>query len=115
LLASILAQEPRLLLLDEPTSALDLHHQIEIFALLRRLSRDDYGVAVVTHDLNMAARFCDHLLLLSASGGGLLAGGSPESVLTEARLSEAYGAGIRVCEHPITGSLLITAETEDEE
>jgi ABC-type cobalamin/Fe3+-siderophores transport system ATPase subunit len=113
LLASILAQEPRLLLLDEPTSALDLHHQIEIFALLHRLARDGYGVAVVTHDLNMAARFCDHLLLLSPSGGGLLASGVPEAVLTEPQLSEAYGASIRVCEHPITGSLLVTAQMED--
>ena len=115
LLASILAQEPHLLLLDEPTSALDLHHQIEIFALLRRLACEGYGVAVVTHDLNMAARFCDTLLLLSPDTEGLLAAGPPHEVLTEGLLSRAYAASIRVCDHPVTGTLLITAETPDGE
>jgi iron complex transport system ATP-binding protein len=114
LLASILAQEPSLLLLDEPTSALDLHHQIEIFALLRRLAWEGYGVAVVTHDLNMAARFCDRLLLLSPDTEGLLAMGRPSEVLTEELLSRAYAASIRVCEHPVTGTLLVTAETPEE-
>ena len=113
LLASILAQEPDLLLLDEPTSALDIHHQMEIFALLRRLARDGYGVAVVTHDLNLAARFCDNLLLLS-SEHGVLAAGPPDAVLTEPLLSHAYGARIRVAEHPITGSRLVAAEVREE-
>lgn len=109
LMASILAQEPALLLLDEPTSALDVHHQIEIFGLLRRLARDGYGVAAVTHDLNLAGRFCDRLVLLGC-GEGLLAQGPPATVLTEALLSRAYRARIRVCEHPITGTPLVTAE-----
>lgn len=113
LLASILAQEPDLLLLDEPTSALDIHHQIEIFALLRRLAKEGYGVAVVTHDLNLAARFCDDVVLLSEEHG-VLASGEPETVLTEERLSRAYGAPIRVTRHPITGTLLITAEPPGE-
>lgn len=110
LLASILAQEPDLLLLDEPTSSLDVHHQIEIFTLLRRLARDGYGVGVVTHDLNLAARFCDQLLLMSHTTTGLIAAGRPEDVLTEPLLTRAYNAPIRVCEHPLTGSLLVTAE-----
>jgi len=114
LLASILAQEPNLLLLDEPTSSLDIHHQIEIFALLRRLAGEGYGVAVVTHDLNHAARFCDRLLLLSAHRG-LLAAGEPEEVLTEARLTAAYEASIRVARHPITGTPLITADPREED
>ena len=113
LLASILAQEPDLLLLDEPTSALDIHHQIDIFALLRRLANEGYGVAVVTHDLNLAARFCDTLLLMSADHGPLAAG-PPGRVLTEERLSSAYAAPIRVTEHPITGTPLITAEPPTE-
>ena len=110
LLASILAQEPNLLLLDEPTSALDVHHQVEIFALLRILAGRGYGIGVVTHDLNMAARFCDRLVLLSMEEG-LLAHGRPAEVLTEPLLSKAYDARIRVCDHPITGTPLITAET----
>ncbi|MCP4643582.1 MAG: ABC transporter ATP-binding protein [bacterium] len=109
LLASVLAQEPDLLLLDEPTSALDVHHQTEIFALLRRLARAGFGIGVVTHDLNQAARFCDQLFLLSL-GEGLIAYGPPEAVLTEGALSRAYRATIRVCTHPITGTPLITAE-----
>jgi iron complex transport system ATP-binding protein len=108
LLASILAQEPDLLLLDEPTSALDIHHQIEIFSLLQRLAGTGYGIGVVTHDLNLAARYCNRILLLGL-GEGLLAQGAPESVLTEDLLSRAYTAPIRVCKHPITGTLLVTA------
>ncbi len=109
LLASILAQEPNILLLDEPTSALDIHHQIEIFALLERLASEGYGVAVVTHDLNLAAQFCDRVLLL-ASTHELIASGKPESVFTEDLLSRAYGAPIRVHRNPVTGAPLIWAE-----
>lgn len=111
LLASILAQEPSLLLLDEPTSALDIHHQSEIFALLRRLAGNGYGVCVVTHDLNLAASFCDRMLLLSHREAAPVAVGTPEAVVTETLLSRAYGAPIRVCRHPLTGALLVSAET----
>ncbi|HNR35087.1 MAG TPA: heme ABC transporter ATP-binding protein [Candidatus Hydrogenedentes bacterium] len=110
LLASILAQEPDLLLLDEPTSALDIHHQIEIFALLERLARRGYGIAAVTHDLNLAARFCDRLVLL-AKGRDVVAAGPPGEVLTAETLSDAYGAAIRVVAHPGTGTPLVWAET----
>lgn len=113
LLASVLAQEPDILLLDEPTSALDIHHQIEFFYLLRRLASEGYGIAVVTHDLNLAARFCGHVLLLGAEKG-LLASGSPEDVLTEPLLSRAYGAAIRVGENPLTGTPLICAEMAED-
>jgi len=109
LLASILAQEPNLLLLDEPTSALDIHHQIEIFALLERLAGEGYGVAVVTHDLNLAARFCSRLLLLSGGAEPPVLG-APRDVLAEALLSQAYGASIRVGDHPEAGTPLVWAE-----
>ncbi len=108
LLASILAQEPDLLLLDEPTSALDIHHQVELFALLKRLTMTGYGVAVVTHDLNLAGRFCDSLLLLSHEHRPLTQG-APSNVLTASLLSEAYAAPIEVCAHPITGAPLVYA------
>ena len=109
LLASILAQEPDLLLLDEPTSALDIHHQIEIFALLERLAHDGYGVVVVTHDLNLAARFC-HRVVLMTGEHGVLAAGDPAHVFTEATLSRAYGAPILVSQHPVTHTPLVWAE-----
>ena len=111
LLASILAQEPEILLLDEPTSSLDLHHQHEVFALLRRLAGEGYGVGIVTHDLNTAARFCTDLCLLGTNGR-VLASGLPESVLNEENLGEAYGPGVRVCAHPLTGQPLITMADE---
>lgn len=114
LLASILAQEPDLLLLDEPTSALDIHHQFEIFVLLRRLAAHGYGIAVVTHELNAAARFCDRLLLLAPHTGAHLAYGAPEEVLTEPLLSQAYDAPISVTRHPVTGSPLVTAVAPEE-
>jgi iron complex transport system ATP-binding protein len=109
LLASILAQEPALLLLDEPTSSLDVHHQVEIFDLLQRLADDGYGVCVVTHDLNLAARFCGSLLLLQGHVPEPAASGAPVDVLTPALLTQAYGAPIQVSEHPIDHTPLVSA------
>lgn len=114
LLASVLAQEPDLLLLDEPTSSLDIHHQIEFFVLLKQLASDGYGIAVVTHDLNLAARFCNSILLL-VKGIGLMASGKPEEVLTEEHLSEAYSSPIKVADNPITGTPLICAQISEED
>lgn len=111
LLASLLAQEPRLLLLDEPTSALDVHHQIDIFGLLCRLRDAGFGVAVVTHDINLAARYCDRMMVFGHRHRGIVAAGPVAQVITEPVLSEAYGARIRVCEHPLTKTPLITVET----
>jgi len=109
MLASILAQEPALLLLDEPTSSLDVHHQVEIFDLLRRLAVDGYGVCVVTHDLNLAARFCASVLLLSDDSPTPIAQGTPVEVFTEETLSQAYGTPIQVAEHPIEHTPFISA------
>ena len=99
LLASILAQEPRFLLLDEPTSALDIHHQVEVMALLQTLATEGYGIGLVTHDLNLAAQYCDAMVLLDAAHR-VAAAGAPREVLTSERLSAAYGAHIRVGAHP---------------
>jgi len=109
LLASILAQEPDLLLLDEPTAALDIHHQAEIFTLLRGLAANGYGVAVVTHDLNVAGQFCDRLILLSMHAR-IVAQGSVNEVLTADLLSDAYESAIVVTEHPITHTPLVWPE-----
>lgn len=112
LIAGVLAQEPDLVLLDEPTSALDIHHQMEIMTLLRRLTAQNFGFAVVTHDLNLAAQFCHRLLLLAA--GGVAAFGPYRQVLTEPTLSKAYNAAIRVDRHPVLGTPLIWAQPEDQ-
>lgn len=96
-LAAALAQSPSVLLLDEPTAALDLRHQLTIFALLQQLARrDGLAVVVVTHDLNLAARFCTHVLLLD--NGRAIASGPPRDVLTPATLEKVYAVRLaHVC------------------
>jgi len=89
-LAAAVAQQPRLLMLDEPTSALDPYHQISVFGLLRRMCREDgRGVAVVTHDLNLAGQYADSILLLRE--GRATATGTPHQVLRPATLRSVYG------------------------
>lgn len=92
-LATLLTQSPRLWLLDEPVSHLDLHHQISLLTLLHERLADDGGAALMTlHDVNLAARFCDHLLLLFGDGETLH--GLTGEVLSVANLERLYG-------HPI--------------
>ncbi len=98
LLASVIAQEPKFLLLDEPTSALDINHQIKFFKLLSKLVEDGIGAAVVTHDLNLASLFSDRLLLMK--DGKIVNQGDPQTILNKDILSEIYGEGIEVVQHP---------------
>jgi iron complex transport system ATP-binding protein len=100
-LASVLAQKPEILLLDEPTSALDVHHQVQFFRLLQCLSRDGIGVAVVTHNINLASLFSDRLMILS--GGKPVISGPPAEVLTASTVRAVYGEDIIMGIHPETG------------
>lgn len=100
-LASVLAQKPEILLLDEPTSALDVRHQVQFFRLLQSLSRDGMGVAVVTHDINLASLFSDRLMVLS--GGEPFVFGPPAEVLTASTVRAVYGEDILLGFHPETG------------
>ena len=78
-----------MLLLDEPTAALDLYHQLSIFGMLRDLTqRSGLAAVVVTHDLNLAARFCTHVVLLDE--GRTVASGSPGAVITPGVLEPVY-------------------------
>jgi iron complex transport system ATP-binding protein len=80
--ARALAQEPKLLVLDEPGMSLDLQHEMELFELVRGLvEQQGLGVLMITHDLNLAARFADSVLLLE--GGRPIASGAPPDVLTQ--------------------------------
>ncbi len=89
-IAAALTQEPVLLLLDEPTTALDLYHQLSILGIVRRLTKESHlAVVVVTHDLNLAARFCTHVLLLD--DGRTVASGPPVDVITPRVLEPVYG------------------------
>lgn len=105
LVASVLAQEPRIMLLDEPGAALDVHHKSHVLDLLWSLSRRDMAVVVVTHDLNAAGRFCDRLALLRE--GSLVEAGPPRQVMREDMLSQAYETPVRVVEHPITSQPMV--------
>ncbi len=92
LLARALAVEAEMLLADEPIASLDPAHQLQIMGLLRGLAQGGRGVAVVLHDLTLAARYCDRLVLLAA--GAVLADGAPAAVLTDANLAAAYGIDV---------------------
>jgi iron complex transport system ATP-binding protein len=87
-LARALAQEPRALVLDEPTSALDVRHEMELFELVAALRAEGLGCLVITHRLNLAARYADRLVLLHH--GRVVAEGTPTSVLVRERLSDVF-------------------------
>ncbi|MGE0239646.1 MAG: ABC transporter ATP-binding protein [Parvibaculaceae bacterium] len=89
LIARVLAQEPRILLADEPADGLDPAHQIRTMRLLREAARAGAIVIVTLHDLTLAARWCDRLVLLE--DGRIAAAGAPASVLAPDRLASVYG------------------------
>ena len=104
-LASVLAQEPRVLLLDEPTSSLDLHHQVRFFGLVRRLSAQGIAIMVVTHDVNLASLYCDRIALLR--DGRLAELGAPADVLRADVLQATYGDEVLLDTHPQTGRPIV--------
>ncbi len=89
LLARALAVESEMLLADEPITALDPAHQLDAMALLRRVSRDGAGVVAVLHDLTLAARFCDRLVVMNE--GRIVADASPAAALDDGRLASVFG------------------------
>jgi iron complex transport system ATP-binding protein len=99
ILASVLAQAPRVMLLDEPTTFLDLQHQVSIYRLLRDLARQGMLVIAVTHDVNLAASYSDRVILLR--GGEVAADAAPAEVLTQETIREVFGveADVRLSRH----------------
>lgn len=87
-LASLLVQAPDLMLLDEPTNHLDLRHQHHLLQLLRHRVEDGMGIVMVLHDINLAVRYCDHVLLLF--GEGEIRQGSQTEILNAEVLSRLY-------------------------
>ncbi|WP_159500826.1 ABC transporter ATP-binding protein [Microbacterium sp. 18062] len=105
-IAMALAQDPRILLLDEPTTFLDLSHQIEVLDLLRDLNRrSGTTVVAVLHDLNLAARYADDLIVMSE--GRVVAHGLPTDVLTSRIVAEAFGLEALVIPDPLTATPLV--------
>jgi iron complex transport system ATP-binding protein len=104
--AMALAQQTDLLLLDEPTTYLDVAHQVELLDLLHELRRTrGTTVAMVLHDLNLAARYADHLVALK--DGRVVAEGRPDEVVTEERVREVFGLESRVIPDPVAGTPLV--------
>lgn len=105
-LARAVAQQPQVLLLDEPTSNLDILHQLKILTLVRQLVDDGLTAIAAIHDLNLAARFCDRLVLIS--GGRVVADGLAEDVLTPELIESAFGVESAIYREPVTGALAIS-------
>lgn len=119
-IARALTQEPRLLLLDEPTAHLDITHQKRILDLITRLkNRLSLTVLMVLHDLNLAAEYADHLVLLRdisrdprGSTSSVYGFGPPGQVMTRAAVNEVYQTRVEVVSNPVSGSpwILLTKE-----
>jgi iron complex transport system ATP-binding protein len=106
IIASALAQASEMLLLDEPTAALDLGYQFEITALLRRLNAERRTTMIVsTHDLNLAAALCEHIVLIKS--GRVLAYGATKDTLTAANIRWLYDVDADVQFHPRAGHLTV--------
>jgi iron complex transport system ATP-binding protein len=105
-IAMSLAQQTDVLLLDEPTTFLDVSHQIDVLDLLTDLNRQ-HGttIVMVLHDLNLAARYADHLVAMA--GGRLYAAGDPAEVLTSDAVRDVFGMESRVIPDPLTGRPLV--------
>lgn len=101
LIARALAQSPAALLLDEPTASLDVRHEMSIFELLRELAAEGVTIVLITHNLNLAARYADELLLLDR--GRARAAGPPADVVREELLRQVYGWPVTVTTHPGPG------------
>jgi len=102
-LAMMVAQNSRCLLLDEPTSALDIAHQVEVLALIKDLSQQrGLTVVAVLHDINMAARYCDHLVALRQ--GTMIAEGNAAAIMQPEVLGAIYGIPMGILPHPQGGA-----------
>jgi iron complex transport system ATP-binding protein len=101
-IAMALAQETNILLLDEPTTFLDINHQVEILDLLVDLNRaQGTTVVMVLHDLNLGARYADHLVAMA--GGRVAVSGAPDRVLTEETVRTVFGLESRILTDPTSG------------
>ncbi len=110
LIARVLTQETKAILLDEPTANLDIGRQIEILDLIKNLCHNNnLLVLAAIHDLNLAAQYCDRLILINK--GQIYAEGTPQEVITPDNIRDVYGAGSCVYVHPVNGlpTVLISA------
>lgn len=105
ILARAIVQETPILLLDEPLSHLDIHHQLDILKLTKELcEKEDKTVICVMHDLNLAMKYCDQVILLKK--GNVYAAGETRKVITKEHILHVYGIEVNICE--INGQSVIT-------
>jgi iron complex transport system ATP-binding protein len=106
MIAAALVKNPKVLLLDEPTTSLDYAHQLEVINLLSSLKRErNMIILAVIHDLNLAARFADRVLILK--NGEILADGDAGSVITPTNMAEAFNILARVIEDPVAKTPMV--------
>jgi len=104
-LAMALAQDTELLLLDEPTTFLDIAHQYEMLSLCSRLHTEGRTLVAVLHDLNQAARFATHLVVMA--DGAIVAQGVPNEIITAGLVESVFGLPARIIADPVTGTPLV--------
>lgn len=105
LLARALTQEPSLLLMDEPTNHLDIQAQLHTLDLMRSLATEGIAVLAALHDLTLAARYADNVIVLDR--GKVIAAGAPAETLTPELIQLVYGVRADVIPHPVDGTPLI--------
>jgi len=105
LIARVLSQEPLFLLLDEPTAHLDIRHQLEVMELVRSLADSGLGVVEAVHDVSLAGRFCDSLILLKE--GHIFKEGTPQAVVTPDNIEQVFGVMAMVYGDLASGLLVV--------
>ncbi len=111
MLASVLAQQPDIMLLDEPAAGLDLHHQVTFFRLLADMSARGMGVVVITHDLNFAGQFCTKLLAMEAGRRVLF--GEVEQLFEQVTEMKVYSGDVATLRHPFNGKWAVLPYYKD--
>ncbi|MSQ31888.1 MAG: ABC transporter ATP-binding protein [Dehalococcoidia bacterium] len=105
-LARALSQQPRVMLLDEPTANLDISHQLKLFQIVKGLTSSGMSAIAAIHDISLAARYCDKLLILNR--GSMLAFGTPKDVLTYENIALAFGVEVNVYTDSVINSLALS-------
>src|SRR5690606_35768721 len=105
-IAMALAQDPDILLLDEPTTFLDVRHQLDVLDLLADLNRSRHTtIVMVLHDLNLAARYADELVVMGQ--GRIIGRGAPADVITAELVQDAFGLDARIAPDPVCGTPMV--------
>lgn len=111
LIAKAIAQEAKLLLIDEPVAHLDLGYQMEIMEMLKGLTRDGVTIMAAMHDLNLAVKYCDKLIVLNK--GKVVACGRPEEIVTQKLIADVYGVKTIIQNVPEVGLVIIPLSTSN--